>query len=45
MIDELLKELKRAIQDHNIKTQKEIVKILNRAGMDTTTIIILLREV
>lgn len=45
MINELLKELKKAIEDHNIKTQKEIIKTLNHAGMDASTIIILLREV
>lgn len=44
MLNELLKELKKAIQDHNIKEQKEIVKTLNRAGMDTATITILLME-
>lgn len=45
MLNDLLKELKKAIQAHNKKAQKEIIKTLNRAGMDTATIIILLKEV
>ena len=45
MLNDLLKELKKAIQEHNTKTQKDILKTLNRAGMDPATIIILLREV
>lgn len=45
MLFDLLKELKKAIQDHNQKTQKEIIKTLNSAGMDPATIILLLREV
>lgn len=45
MLNDLLKDLKKAILDHNTKAQKDILKTLNRAGMDAATIIILLREV
>lgn len=45
MLNELLTELKKAILDHNTKTQKEILKTLNSAGMDAATIIFLLKEV
>lgn len=45
MLNDLLKDLKKAILDHNTKTQKEILRTLNNAGMDPATIMLLLKEV
>ena len=45
MLLELLTKLKDAIEARDAKTQKEIFKTLNRAGMDAATITILLKEV
>ena len=45
MLLELLKDLKKAIFDHDAATQKEILKTLDRVGMDPATIVILLKEV
>lgn len=45
MLNELLQELKKAILKNNIRAQKALIKELNRAGMDTQTIYILLKEI
>lgn len=45
MLNDLLKDLKKAILDHNTQAQKEILRTLNSAGMDPATIIILLKEI
>ena len=45
MLNELLQELKKAILNNDIKGQKALIKELNRAGMDTQTIFILLMEI
>jgi hypothetical protein len=45
MLNELLQDLKKAILKNNIRAQKALIKELNRAGMDTQTIFILLKEI
>ena len=45
MLQELLKELKQALNDHDEKAAKAIIKTLNRAGMDNYTIKILLQDI
>ena len=45
MLNELLQDLKKALLNNDIATQKSIIKQLNRCGMDAATIKILLKEV
>ena len=45
MLNELLQDLKKAILKNDIRAQKALIKELNRAGMDTQTIYILLKEI
>ena len=45
MLNELLQDLKKALQDGNKKEADRIVKALNRLGMDNYTIKVLLKEV
>ena len=45
MLEELLRELKRAKEEGDTKTANRIERGLNRLGMDNTTINILLKEV
>lgn len=45
MLNDLLQDLKKAILNNDIKTQKAIVKELSRVGMDAATIQILLKEI
>lgn len=45
MLNDLLQELKKALQDGNEKEVKRLVKALNQLGMDNYTIKVLLREV
>ena len=45
MLNELLQDLKKAILKNDTRAQKALIKELNRAGMDTQTIYILLKEI
>ncbi len=45
MLTELLQDLKKAILNNDIAAQKNIIKQLNRVGMDTATIKLLLKEI
>ena len=45
MLNELLLELKEAIKNKDVKTEKRIRKNLNSLGMDNFTINVLLKEV
>lgn len=45
MLNELLEELKEAIEINDVKTQKRIVNMLNKLGMDNFTIKTLLKEI
>ena len=45
MLNDLLQDLKKAILKNDIRAQKALIKTLNRAGMDTQTIFILLKEI
>lgn len=45
MLNDLLQDLKKAILNNDISTQKNIIKQLNRIGMDLITIKVLLKEI
>lgn len=45
MLNDLLQELKKALQNGDEKEVKRLVKALNQLGMDNTTIKILLKEI
>ena len=45
MLNELLQDLKKALQDGDKKEVNRIVKALNQLGMDNITIKILLKEI
>jgi arginine repressor len=45
MLNDLLQDLKKAILNNDIRAQKALIKELNHAGMDVTTIKILLKEI
>ena len=45
MLNELLQDLKKALQDGDKKEVNRIVKALNQLGMDNMTIKILLKEI